>query len=139
MFWRTGCRRSGIRRSHPASQRGGGTGRVRLHSGMANLEKLTIKSSEALNAARDLARTRGNPITNDAHLLSALLDQDEGIALPLLGKVGVNVTKLKTDVKREIDRFPKQSGGIDPQFSREVMEALDKAEAEAGKLGDEYI
>jgi ATP-dependent Clp protease ATP-binding subunit ClpB len=106
---------------------------------MANLERLTIKSAEALNSARDLARTRGNPITNDAHLLSALLDQDEGITMPLLGKVGVNVAKLKADVAREIDRFPKQSGGGEPQFSREVMEALDKAEAEAGKLGDEYI
>ncbi|HTL68246.1 MAG TPA: AAA family ATPase, partial [Lacunisphaera sp.] len=101
--------------------------------------KLTIKSAEALNTARDLARARGNPITNDAHLLSALLDQDEGITMPLLGKVGVNVTKLKADVARELDRFPKQSGGGEPQFSREVMEALDKAEAEAGKLGDEYI
>ncbi|HEY2806192.1 MAG TPA: ATP-dependent chaperone ClpB [Gemmatimonadales bacterium] len=106
---------------------------------MANLEKLTIKSSEALNAARDMARQRGNPVTNDAHLLAALLDQDEGIALPLLGKVGVNVTKLKADVAREIERFPRQSGNIEPQFSREVMQALDAAEAEADKLRDEYI
>ncbi len=106
---------------------------------MANLENLTIKSSEALNAARDMARQNGNPVTNDAHLLAALLDQDEGIALPLLGKLGVNVTKLKADVAREIERFPKQSGNIEPQFSREVMQALDAAEAEAGRLRDEYI
>jgi ATP-dependent Clp protease ATP-binding subunit ClpB len=106
---------------------------------MANFEKLTIKSAEALEAARTLARSRGNPVANDAHLLSALLDQDEGIVAPLLGKVGVNVAKLKADVVREMDRFPKQSGGGEPQYAREVMQALDRAEAEADALRDEYV
>jgi ATP-dependent Clp protease ATP-binding subunit ClpB len=106
---------------------------------MANFEKLTIKSAEALEAARGLARTRGNPVANDAHLLAALLEQDEGIVAPLLGKVGVNVAKLKADVARELDRFPRQSGGAEPTLSREFMHALDRAEAEAAKLGDEYV
>jgi hypothetical protein len=106
---------------------------------MANFEKLTIKSAEALQAARALALRRENPVVNDAHLLAALLEQDEGIVAPLLGKVGVNVTGLKADVEREIGRFPKQSGGVEPQFSREVTQALDRAEAEARKLGDDYV
>ncbi len=107
---------------------------------MANFEKLTIKSAEAFQAARQLAVTRQNPVANDAHLLAALLDQDEGIVAPLLGKVGVNVAKLKADVARELDRFPRQSGGgAEPQFAREVMQALDRAEKEAEALGDEYV
>jgi ATP-dependent Clp protease ATP-binding subunit ClpB len=106
---------------------------------MPNFEKLTIKSAEALQAARALAVRRENPVVNDAHLLAALLEQDEGIVAPLLGKVGVNVTGLKADVEREIGRFPKQSGGVEPQFSREVTQALDRAEAEAKKLGDDYV
>ena len=106
---------------------------------MANFEKLTIKSAEALEAARTLARQNGNPVANDAHLLATLLDQDEGIVAPLLGKVGVNVAKLKADVAREIDRFPKQSGGSDPQFSRELIQAIDRAESEADKLKDEFV
>jgi len=105
---------------------------------MANFEKLTIKSAEAFEAARRLAQSRGNPVANDAHLLAALLEQDEGIVAPLLGKVGVNVTKLKADVAREIERFPRQSGGAEPQLSREVVQALDRAEQEAAGLGDEY-
>jgi ATP-dependent Clp protease ATP-binding subunit ClpB len=105
---------------------------------MPNFEKLTIKSAEALEAARADARRRGNPVANDAHLLAALLEQDEGIVAPLLGKVGVNVTKLKADVAREIERFPTQSGGAEPQFAREVLRALDTAEAEAKTLGDDY-
>ncbi len=106
---------------------------------MANFEKLTIKSAEAMEAARALARTRGNPVVNDAHLLAALLDQDEGIVAPLLNKVGLNVARLKADVARELDRFPKQSGGGDPTFARELLDALDKAEAEAQALGDDYV
>ena len=106
---------------------------------MANFDKLTIKSAEAFQAARQLAVTRQNPVANDAHLLAALLDQDEGIVAPLLGKVGVNVAKLKADVARELDRFPRQSGGAEPQFAREVMQALDRAEKEAEALGDAYV
>jgi ATP-dependent Clp protease ATP-binding subunit ClpB len=104
-----------------------------------NFEKLTIKSAEAIEAARALARRRGNPVVNDAHLLAALLEQDEGIVAPLLGKVGVNVAKLKADVARELDRMPKQSGGGEPGFSREISQALDKAEADAKVLGDDFV
>ncbi|HTT68564.1 MAG TPA: Clp protease N-terminal domain-containing protein, partial [Gemmatimonadales bacterium] len=106
---------------------------------MPNYEKLTIKSAEALEAARAEARRRGNPVVNDAHLLAALLDQDEGVVAPLVNKVGVNVARLKDEVSRELDRFPKQSGGAEPQFSRELVSALDRAEQEAGKLSDDFV
>ncbi|MDO8666009.1 MAG: Clp protease N-terminal domain-containing protein, partial [Gemmatimonadales bacterium] len=104
-----------------------------------NFEKLTIKSAEAIESARSLARQRGNPVVNDAHFLAALLEQDEGIVAPLLNKVGINVARLKADVARELDRFPKQSGGGEPTFARELLHALDKAEAEAQALGDDYV
>jgi ATP-dependent Clp protease ATP-binding subunit ClpA len=103
----------------------GGAGKLVATSGQARnqpwLRKLYPRIDQ-VPAAFDTAHAM-----RDAHLLSALLDQDEGIALPLLNKVGVNVAKLKDDVKREISRFPKQSGDIDPQYSREVMQALDAA------------
>ena len=105
---------------------------------MANIDKLTIKSAEALEAARSDARHRGNPVVNDAHLLAALLDQDEGIVAPLLGKVGLNVARLRADVGRELDRFPKQTGGDEPAFSRELAQALDRAARVAEQLGDDY-
>jgi len=106
---------------------------------MPNYEKLTIKSAEALEAARAEARRRGNPVVNDAHLLGALLDQDEGVVAPLVGKVGVNVAHLKEEVARELERFPKQSGGDEPTHSRELLAALDRAEQEATKLGDDFV
>ncbi|HVM43412.1 MAG TPA: Clp protease N-terminal domain-containing protein, partial [Gemmatimonadales bacterium] len=106
---------------------------------MPNFEKLTIKSAEALQAARADAQRRGNPVANDAHLLSALLGQDEGVVAPLVNKVGMNVARLQDEVARELDRFPRQSGGGEPQFSRELLAALDRAEDEAKKLGDDYV
>jgi ATP-dependent Clp protease ATP-binding subunit ClpB len=106
---------------------------------MASFDKLTIKSAEALEAARNDARTRGNPVANDAHLLAALLDQDQGIVAPILGKLGLNLPQLRADVARELDRFPKQSGGGDPAFSRELTQALDRAAKSAEELGDSYV
>ncbi|MFI5281215.1 MAG: Clp protease N-terminal domain-containing protein, partial [Gemmatimonadales bacterium] len=106
---------------------------------MANVDKLTVKSAEALESARNRARTLGNPVVNDVHVFEALLNQEESIVPPLLGKLGVSAGRIGALVRRELERFPQASGGEDPQFAREVKEALDKAEVEAGKLGDEYI
>src|SRR5689334_968425 len=105
---------------------------------MINADRLTVKSAEALNEAIALARRAGNPLVYDLHLLSALLTQDEGIVVPILQKLGVNVTQLREQVGREMARFPKQSSA-QPSMSREMNQILDKAEDEAKKLGDEYV
>ena len=105
---------------------------------MINADRLTVKSAEALNEAIALARRAGNPLVYDLHLLSALLSQDEGIVVPILQKLGLNVTQLREQVEREMGRFPKQSSA-QPSLSREMNQVLDKAEDEAKKLGDEYI
>jgi ATP-dependent Clp protease ATP-binding subunit ClpB len=107
---------------------------------MIRPERLTIKAQEALRDAGELARTRGNPVVNDAHLLAALLAQDEGVVQPLLQKAGLNVTALRQEVEREIARFPTQAGGsAEPSFSREIQRIFDRAEAEARELEDAYV
>src|SRR5437899_644534 len=104
---------------------------------MIRPERLTVKATEALQQAGASARSRGNPVVNDAHLFHALLTQEEGIVVPLLQKAGLNVTQLAADTEREIERFPKQSGAAaEPTLSREVSQAFDRAEAEAKALGD---
>ena len=105
---------------------------------MINADRLTVKSAESLNDAIAQARRNGNPLVYDLHLLSALLGQDEGIVVPILQKLGVNVTQLREQVEREIARFPKQSEA-QPSLSRELNQVLDKAEGEAKGLGDEYV
>jgi ATP-dependent Clp protease ATP-binding subunit ClpB len=107
---------------------------------MIRPERLTIKAQEALRDAGELARARGNPVVNDAHLFAALLAQDEGVVQPLLQKAGLNITGIRQEIEREIARFPTQAGtGAEPSFSREVHRIFDRADAEANKLGDAYV
>ena len=107
---------------------------------MIRPERLTVKAAEALQQAASLARTHGNPVVNDAHLFHALLEQEEGIVVPLLQKSGLNVAQLKADTEREIARFAKQSGnGSEPTLSRDVSKVLDRADAEAKALDDAYV
>src|ERR671933_820700 len=105
---------------------------------MINPDRLTVKSAEALNEAIADARRNGNPLVYDTHLLRALLDQDEGIVVPLLQKLGASVAALREQINREIARYPKQSGA-QPSLARELNQVLDKAEEEARALGDEYV
>src|SRR5512133_3752104 len=105
---------------------------------MLNPDRLTVKSSEALNDALALARRAGNPMVYDAHLLLALLGQDEGIVVPILQKIGVSVAALREAVERETARYPKQSGA-NPTLARELNQVLDRADEEARTLGDEYV
>jgi ATP-dependent Clp protease ATP-binding subunit ClpB len=106
---------------------------------MIRPERLTIKGQEAFRDAGEDARRRGNPVVNDAHLFAALLAQDDGVVQPLLQKAGLNVTQLREAVEREITRFPTQSGGAEPTFSRELNRVFDRAENEAKTLGDAYV
>src|SRR6266480_4370504 len=106
---------------------------------MIQPDRLTVKAAEALQQAASLARSKGNPVINDAHLFHALLQQEEGIVVPLLQKAGLNVAQLLADSEREIDRFPKASGGSDPTLSRELSRVLDRADGDAKSLGDAYV
>src|SRR6478752_7543689 len=105
---------------------------------MINADRLTVKAGEALNDAVGIARKNGNPVVFDLHLLAALLEQDEGIVVPVLQKLGASVAQLREQVAREIDRYPKQSDA-QPTMSRELNQVFDKAEDEAKRLGDEYV
>src|SRR3970040_3041644 len=96
---------------------------------MIRPDRLTLKATEALQQAQALASQRGNPVVNDAHLFLALLAQDEGIVVPVLQKVGLNVTELKAEAERDIERLPKQSGGRGTApMSRELSQALDQSD-----------
>jgi ATP-dependent Clp protease ATP-binding subunit ClpB len=107
---------------------------------MIRPERLTIKAQEAFRSAGELARTRGNPVVNDAHLFLTLLSQDEGVVQPLLQKAGVNLTGLRESVERELAKFPVQQGGsAEPTLSRELNRVFDRAEKEAKALEDAYV
>ncbi len=106
---------------------------------MLQPDRLTVKAGEALQSAIAIARERGNPVVNDAHLFLALLGQDEGIVVPVLQKTGLNVTELRVEAEREVDRLPRQEGGASPTLSRELNDALQRADRIAQDLGDAYV
>ena len=105
---------------------------------MLSPDRLTVKSADALNDALSHARRIGNPLVYDAHLLAALLEQDESIVVPVLQKLGVAVPQLREHIEREIARYPKQSGA-NPSLARELNAVLDQAELDAKALNDEYV
>src|SRR5687767_10826944 len=105
---------------------------------MINPDRLTVKASEAVSEAVDLARRTGTPLVYDLHLLLALLTQDEGIVVPVLQKLGVSVAQLRETVGREMARYPKQSNA-QPTLSRELNQVFDRAEADSRELGDEFV
>ena len=109
---------------------------------MIRPERLTVKAGEALRDAQALAAGRGNPVVNDAHLFVALLNQDEGIVVPVLQKSGVSVTELRQEAEREIERLPTQTGGAavgQAVMSRELNDALDRADLLAKDLDDSHV
>jgi ATP-dependent Clp protease ATP-binding subunit ClpB len=105
---------------------------------MPNFERFTVKSAEAIQHAASRA-AGGEPGVEDLHLLDALLAQEEGIVVPMLQKVGANVTRLRDELQAALERLPKQYGGSQPTLSRELTDILDGAEKEARELKDEYV
>ena len=108
---------------------------------MLRPDRLTLKAREAVQGALEQARARGNPVVNDAHLLSALLAQEEGIVQPLLAKAGVSVPRISNRVESEIASFPTQRGANDvtPTIDRTLAKVFERGESIAKELGDAYV
>jgi ATP-dependent Clp protease ATP-binding subunit ClpB len=104
-------------------------------------EKLTIKAQEALQAAQETARHNSNQEVSPEHLLAALLAQSESLIPALLQKLGAPAAALAAAAQEEIDRKVKVQGEAagDLFLSPALKKTLDAAEAEAGKLRDEYV
>jgi ATP-dependent Clp protease ATP-binding subunit ClpB len=103
-------------------------------------DKLTTKLQEALADAQSLAVGNDNQYIEPVHLLSALLNQDDGGARSLLQRAGVNVGALSTALRNALERLPKVSGtGGDVQVGRELVQLLNLADRESQKRGDQFL
>jgi len=105
------------------------------------LDRLTLKSQEALQEAQRIAQGYSHQEVDGEHLLLAMLGQAESLIPDLLEKIGVPPAKLKPDLERELARRHKVQGisGTDLFLSNSLKKVLDAALAEAGKLKDDYI
>ena len=101
--------------------------------------QFTIKAQEALSKGQQMATSAGHPSYTPLHLLTALIMEDEGgIVVPLLGKIGVRLSHLRQVAESELARLPKVSGGS-LQADRHLQEVVERARREADQLKDQYI
>ena len=102
-------------------------------------DKFTVKAQEAVQAAVELAATRGNPQVTPVHLIQALLAEREGIVRPLLEKIGTDRGHLERIVEAEVSHLPKVSGGAQPQPDQELIKVFEAATTESHQMKDEFV
>jgi ATP-dependent Clp protease ATP-binding subunit ClpB len=102
-------------------------------------ERLTVKSQEAVQAASGHAAENGNPEVLPLHLMAALLEDREGVVIPVLEKVGVPVEQLLSGVNSAIEKLPKVQGGGQPGLSAALQKVLEQGFKEAESFKDDYV
>ena len=103
-----------------------------------NLNNFTIKSQEAVQQSVQLVSQRGQQVIEAAHILKAVIMTGESVVNFLFQKLGVNVQNLQMVLDRQLDSYPKVSGG-EPYLSSESNAVLQKAIEYSGKMGDQYV
>ncbi|MEX3610462.1 ATP-dependent chaperone ClpB [Rothia sp. LK2588] len=103
--------------------------------------KFTTSSQEVINSANMNAQTAGNPTIEPVHLLKALLDRRESVAVAVLKAAGVDVDAVSTAASNEIAKLVKNSGSSvsQAQFSRNALRVIQTAQTKAQELGDSFV
>src|SRR5437899_10003435 len=106
---------------------------------MIRFDKLTLKGQEALQAAQSHAQEKGNPQITPEHLLWALIEQKEGVVLPILQKLGVNLQTIAEQLSDAVAKLPKVQGQAELYISPGLNRILEEAFKEADQFKDEYV
>ena len=104
-----------------------------------NYENFTIKVQEALQESSSIANKNDNAEISPEHLLEALLEQQDGLIVPVVERIGINANELNTRVKELIKSNPKVSGAAQVYFSSPLQKILANAEKEMSALKDQYL
>ncbi len=103
-------------------------------------DRFTIRGQEAVQEAIGVAEKNQNQQVEPEHLLSAMLQQKEGVVRPILGKIGANPQAVISEIETAIEKFPKVSGGSGQQyFSSRINTIFQDAQKEAEAMQDEYV
>ncbi len=100
---------------------------------------MTLKSQEALRSALDIAARQGNPELVPEHLLWAALNQEEGVASPLVQKAAADPSALVCEFQERVQSLPKVQGGAEPTLSARTIRLVRAAEDEAKNLKDDFV
>ncbi len=106
-----------------------------------NFNKFTIKAQEAIQQAQEIASSYQNQVIEPEHVLAALLQDSEGLVVPLVQKAGANLAHLRIKVNALLERLPKvQGSGLGNQSASPVLaRMLEAAREEAAHLKDEFV
>lgn len=103
-----------------------------------NFNNLTIKSQEAIQQAQQLAQSYGHQQIENEHIFRSISEVDENVLPFILKKLNVNIALLHQILEKELEHFPKVSGG-DIVLSREAGKTLTEATTIAKKMEDEFV
>jgi ATP-dependent Clp protease ATP-binding subunit ClpB len=103
------------------------------------LDKLTVKSQELVQSAHEMVEKSGNQAIEPIHFLKVMAEDDQGIGLSILKRIGVEVETLKRDIRTAADRLPTVSGATTVYLSQDGKKVLDQAFSEAEKMKDQYV
>jgi ATP-dependent Clp protease ATP-binding subunit ClpB len=103
-----------------------------------NFNNYTIKSQEAIQQAQQLAQSLGHQQIENEHIIKAIFEVDENVLPFILKKLNVNIDILKLALDKQLESFPKVSGG-DLNISREASKSLNEASIIAKKMNDDYV
>jgi ATP-dependent Clp protease ATP-binding subunit ClpB len=106
---------------------------------MLRFDKMTVKAQEALQESQEIAARHENQAVEPLHLLSALINQPDGVVPSLLARLGIRTETLTQDLGREISRLPRVQGFAQQNLSRALNDVLENSFDEATKFKDEYV
>ena len=107
-----------------------------------NGNNFTVKAQEALQRAHEIATSRNHQQIDPLHLLSALLQDNEGTVPTILARMGIDVEDLRRQTENTLDHLPKVSLNVpfgQVYLTPDLARILERARKEAQKLTDEYI
>lgn len=107
---------------------------------MANIDKLTVKSQEALSAAAGVAKKASQQEVHPAHLMLGILEDTESAIYDIFEEMKINIPLLSKDLRTVIEKYPKvQGGNIEPYAAKDLEDLLGAAEEESKKMEDEFV
>ena len=104
-----------------------------------NPERWTLKTQEAFSSAVEQARSFHHAEVTPEHVLVAVLDQPDGIAGPVLTRLGVEPSVVRGRIEGELGRLPQAFGGQEPGINRALRDVLTTADGLRTDMGDEYL
>lgn len=104
-----------------------------------DMNKLTLKSQEALQQAQALADKYNHQEITGIHLLMALVNQEGGIVKPILEKIGVQTEELNRRIEKEFSTLAQVQGEYHVQLAPHAAKILNTAFSESSKMKDEYV